>query len=188
VRVIDFGIGEPQEETPAFIRRALADAIEPVSTYPRREGLPVLREAVAAGWAPLRRARWIPRPRSCRPSAPRRRSSTSRRSSGREGGRHRAGLSRRRARALFAGREVVELPLTAGRGFLPDLDAVAVGRARALWLNYPNNPTAATAPASFHAEAAARARAHGVVLASDEAYSELWFAGPPPASALQSAT
>jgi acetylornithine aminotransferase len=53
VRVIDFGIGEPREETPAFIRRALADALEPVSTYPRAEGLPVLREAVA-GWVARR--------------------------------------------------------------------------------------------------------------------------------------
>jgi acetylornithine aminotransferase len=32
--LIDFGIGEPREETPAFIRAALADAIEPLSTYP----------------------------------------------------------------------------------------------------------------------------------------------------------
>ena len=44
-----------------------------------------------------------------------------------------------------------------------------------LWLNYPNNPTGAVAPLSFLAEAAERCRAHDVLLASDEAYSELWF-------------
>jgi aspartate/methionine/tyrosine aminotransferase len=49
-QVVDFGIGEPREETPAFIRAALADAIEPMSTYPSADGLPELREAIAA-WA-----------------------------------------------------------------------------------------------------------------------------------------
>ena len=48
VDVIDFGIGEPREATPAFIRHALADAIEPRSAYPLAEGLPELREAAAA--------------------------------------------------------------------------------------------------------------------------------------------
>ena len=48
VDLIDFGMGEPREETPAFIRAALADAIEPLSAYPAAEGLPELREAVAA--------------------------------------------------------------------------------------------------------------------------------------------
>ncbi len=44
-----------------------------------------------------------------------------------------------------------------------------------LWLNYPNNPTGAVAPLEFLADAAERCRAHDVLLASDEAYSELWF-------------
>ena len=51
-----------------------------------------------------------------------------------------------------------------------------------LWLNYPNNPTGARAPVEFYEDAAALAREHGFVLASDEAYSELYFAGEPPAS------
>ncbi len=54
-----------------------------------------------------------------------------------------------------------------------------------LWLNYPNNPTGAVAPLSFLRDAADRCRAHDVLLASDEAYSELWFGAEPPASALQ---
>ena len=55
VDVIDFGIGEPREVTPAFIPRALEQALadEPVSTYPAAEGLPELREAIA-GWAQRR--------------------------------------------------------------------------------------------------------------------------------------
>jgi len=49
-QVIDFGAGEPREETPPFIRRAVADAIEaePVSGYPKADGLPALRAAIAA--------------------------------------------------------------------------------------------------------------------------------------------
>ena len=45
-RVIDFGVGDPREETPAFIRDAFRDAIEPTSSYPRAAGLPELREAI----------------------------------------------------------------------------------------------------------------------------------------------
>jgi aspartate/methionine/tyrosine aminotransferase len=52
------------------------------------------------------------------------------------------------------------------------------------WVNYPNNPTGAVAPAEFYERLAGLAREHGFVLASDEAYSELWFEEPP-ASALQ---
>jgi aspartate/methionine/tyrosine aminotransferase len=83
---------------------------------------------------------------------------------------------------------VCRLPLLDGNGFLPDLDAVddAIwGRASILWLNYPNNPTGAVAPLDFLRRAADLCRRHDVVLASDEAYSELWFAGGSPASALQ---
>src|ERR1700754_1451834 len=50
VEVINLGQGEPREETPAFIREALAAAIEPLSTYPANDGLPELRAAIAA-WA-----------------------------------------------------------------------------------------------------------------------------------------
>jgi aspartate/methionine/tyrosine aminotransferase len=89
---------------------------------------------------------------------------------------------------VFARREVFELPLRAGAGFLPDLDAVPAAvwaRTAILWLNYPNNPTAATAPLELYERAAALAREHDFVVASDEAYSELYFGAEPPASALQ---
>ncbi len=54
--LIDFGIGEPREQTPAFIREALVAGLRPLSTYPQSDGLPELRAAVA-GWtaAALRR-------------------------------------------------------------------------------------------------------------------------------------
>ncbi|MGH2997495.1 MAG: pyridoxal phosphate-dependent aminotransferase, partial [Gaiellaceae bacterium] len=57
-------------------------------------------------------------------------------------------------------------------------------RAALCWVNYPNNPTGATAPLAFYERLAELARRYDFVLASDEAYSELWF-DEPPASALQ---
>jgi acetylornithine aminotransferase len=77
------------------------------------------------------------------------------------------------------------MPLRAANAWLPDLDALPWERLGLLWLNFPGNPTAATAPLEWLEEAAARCREHDVVLASDEAYCELWFAGDPPPSALQ---
>lgn len=72
------------------------------------------------------------------------------------------------------------LPLTAGRGFLPDLTAIpdAVARkAKLLFLNYPNNPTAATAPLEFFEEAVAFARRREILLVHDNAYSEITYDG-----------
>ena len=86
--------------------------------------------------------------------------------------------------ALFAGKQVLELPLLEASGWLPDLSAVDWDRVALLWLNYPNNPTGATAPLEFYEAVAELARRHGFVLASDEAYSEIYF-GEPPVSALQ---
>jgi acetylornithine aminotransferase len=187
VEVIDFGVGEPREETPAFIRRALAEAVEaePVSAYPLAEGLPELR-AAAAGWVARRFGVELDPDREVIPTL-----------GAKEAVFHLAqvldgavavptpGYPVPERGALFAGRKVVPVPLGAEHGWLPDLDAVPWERIGLLWLNSPGNPTAAAAPLAYLEEAAARARAHDVVLASDEAYCELWFAGEPPASALQ---
>jgi acetylornithine aminotransferase len=89
--------------------------------------------------------------------------------------------------AELTGARVVELPLLERNGFLPDLDAVPEAtwaRTALLWLNSPNNPTGSVASLGRLDEAARLARRHGFVLASDEAYTELWFDSPPP-SALQ---
>ena len=90
--------------------------------------------------------------------------------------------------AVFAGKQVFELPLRGSAGFLPDLESVGADvwrRTAILWLNYPNNPTAATAPLELYERAAELARSYDFVVASDEAYSELYFGAEPPASALQ---
>jgi acetylornithine aminotransferase len=186
ITLIDFGVGEPREETPAFIRAALAAALEPVSTYPRAAGLPELRAAIAA-WAERRFGAALDPATEVVPTF-----------GSKEAVFHLAqvvagdvvavttpGYPVAARGARFAGRAVVELPLRAEDDFLPDLDALATDGLAILWLNYPNNPTGATVPLPWLERAAALARRHDFVLACDEAYSELWFDGPPPASALQ---
>jgi succinyldiaminopimelate transaminase len=184
-QVVDFGIGEPREETPAFIRAALADAIEPMSTYPSAEGLPELREAIA-GWAGRRFGATLDPATEVVPTL-----------GSKEAIFHLAqvvgegivaltvpGYPVPERGALFAGRGVFEAPLVAQRAFLPDLDSLPLDELALLWLNYPNNPTAATVTTEFLERAAALAREHDFVLASDEAYSEIYFGPEPPVSAL----
>ncbi len=189
VDLIDFGVGEPREETPAFIRAAMADAIEPLSTYPLADGLAELRGAIAT-WAGTRFGAELDPATEIVPTL-----------GSKEaifhlpqvlGGELVAvpapGYPVYERGTVFAGKQVLELPLREDRGFLPDLDAVPAhtwGRVSVLWLNYPNNPTAVTAPLALYEHAAALAREHDFVLASDEAYSEIYFGGEPPVSALQ---
>jgi succinyldiaminopimelate transaminase len=188
IDLIDFGVGEPREETPAFIRRALADAITPLSAYPKAVGLPDLRAAIA-GWAGRRFGAALDPGTEVVPTL-----------GSKEAVFHLAqvlqgdvavttpGYPVPDRGARFAGRDVVALPLEPARGFLPDpgaIDAATWARLGLVWLNFPNNPTGATIPLAELERWAALAREHDVVLACDEAYSELWFAGDAPVSALQ---
>jgi len=82
--------------------------------------------------------------------------------------------------ALLAGAEVYPLPLLAERGFLPALDAIPAGvadRAALMWLNYPHNPTGATADLKFLAQAVAFARRHDLLLCHDAPYSDVTYNG-----------
>jgi len=189
VEIIDFGIGEPRERTPDFLREAVARSIEPTSAYPVAEGLAELR-ASAAGWVGRRFGVDLDPGREVIPTL-----------GSKEAIFHlpqvvggdlvavtTPGYPVPARGALFAGKQVLELPLAPGHGFLPDLDAVPAdtwARVGLLWLNYPNNPTAAVAPLSLYEHAAALAREHDFLLASDEAYSEIYFGDDPPVSALQ---
>jgi succinyldiaminopimelate transaminase len=188
VELIDFGMGDPREVTPAFIREALAASIEPVSSYPRATGLPELRQAIA-GWIDRRFGVSVDPATEIVPTLGSKEAIFSF---------AQIALGEKRVvaipepaypvyerGALFAGGSVLTLPLKEENGWLPDLDAFAAWDEIALfWTCYPNNPTGAVAPLSFYEELAARAREHGFLLCSDEAYSELWF-HEPPVSALQ---
>ncbi len=92
------------------------------------------------------------------------------------------------AGANFAGAEVYLMPLHPERDFLPDFSAIpadVLRRAKLLWLNYPNNPTAAIAPKSFFVEAVAFARQHNLLLCHDAAYSQVGYEGYQPPSVLE---
>jgi succinyldiaminopimelate transaminase len=185
VPLIDFGKGDPREPTEAFIRQALVDALPEVAPYPLAEGLPELREAVAA-WCERRFGVTVDPDTEVVPTYGSKEAifHLAQVVLDRDGDRNlvvttEPGYPVPERGALFAGGEVVQLPLLEENGFLPELDAVPWDRAAILWLNYPNNPTGAVAPLAFLRDAAERAREHGVLLAADEAYTELWFEEPP---------
>ncbi len=82
---------------------------------------------------------------------------------------------------ILAGGEPYNVPLLADRGFLPDLGAIpgdVLARARLMFLNYPNNPTAAVASLDFFKEAVDFAREHDIILCHDAAYSEMYYGEP----------
>lgn len=89
---------------------------------------------------------------------------------------------------LFAGGESYIMPLKEEGGFLPDLKAIPsdiLKRASLMYLNYPNNPTAATAPLDFFKEAIDLAAKHNIIICHDAAYSEIYYDGEKPASFLE---
>ena len=82
--------------------------------------------------------------------------------------------------ALMAGADPYVMPLTAANQWLPELDAIpedVAQRARLMWLNYPNNPTAAVADREFLERAVAFCQRHDIILCHDAPYSEIAFDG-----------
>ncbi len=193
VDVISFGIGDPDLPTPQHIVEALTKAARDPANhrYPESEGLPELREAIA---------RWYQR-RFCVELDPRREILPL--IGSKEGIAHIAfcfinpgdvalvpdpGYPVYSVGTVLAGGEPYYLPLTEENGFLPDLDAVpeTIARdAKALWLNYPNNPTGAVADLEFFERAVAFARRNGLAVLHDGPYSEVAYDGYRPVSFLQ---
>jgi succinyldiaminopimelate transaminase len=181
-------MGDPREVTPQFIRDALVASVEAVSSYPRATGLPELREAIS-GWIDRRFGVEVDAATEIVPTLGSKEAIFSF---------AQVALGEKRLvaipepaypvyerGALFAGGAVASVPLRERQGWLPDLDAFdAWDEIAVFWVCYPNNPTGAVAPLAFYEELADRAREHGFLLCSDEAYSELWF-DEAPVSALQ---
>ncbi|MDQ5820512.1 MAG: aminotransferase class I/II-fold pyridoxal phosphate-dependent enzyme [Actinomycetota bacterium] len=188
VELIDFGKGDPREATDPSIRAALVEALTETSAYPLAEGLPELRDAVAA-WVGRRfgvaldpGTEVIPTYGSKEaiftlaqlvidPGSEKRLVVTTE-----------PGYPVPDRGAAFAGAEVLRVPLLERHDFLPDLDALdadTLARTAIFWVNYPNNPTGAVAPLEFLERLSQLAVEHDFLLASDEAYTELWFDAPP---------
>ena len=184
VELIDFGKGDPREETDRLIREALVDGIEPLMGYPLAEGLPELRAEVAA-WCGRRFGVELDPDTEVSPTY-----------GSKEAIFHLAqvvldrdgdkplilatepGYPVYERGALFAGAEFDYLPLLEENGFLPDLYDVPTEtweRTAIVWINYPNNPTGAVATLEFLERLATLAAEHDFLIAADEAYTELWF-------------
>ena len=191
VDVISLGVGDPDRPTPRHIVEAMRDAIaDPANhQYPSYYGSLAFREAVA-GW--YRRRYGVELDPEIEVMAL---------IGSKEGIGHIAfafldpgdealipdpgypvyGVSTR-----LAGATPVALPMPAAMEFRPDLASAPVSeRTRALWLNFPANPTAAVADAATFEEAVAFSREHDLVLLHDAAYEEITFDGYVAPSVLQ---
>lgn len=90
--------------------------------------------------------------------------------------------------STMVGAEPYMLPLLEENGYLPDLERIpqdVLKRSRLLWLNYPNNPTAAWATQNFFECAVEFAHRHALVIVHDMAYAEVYFDDFRPMSILQ---
>jgi acetylornithine aminotransferase len=169
IRIIDFGMGDPQERTPERIRKALLEGVPDRASYPPAAGTPALRKAMAE-WMNRRFGSALDPERHVLPS---------------NGSKeavyllHQALLDPRGERrvvlipdrnpvyeigTLFAGGIPQYLPLREEDGFLPDLAAIPAStwrRTALLWLNYPHNPTGATADLELYRRACCRRSSAG---------------------------
>jgi succinyldiaminopimelate transaminase len=186
IDVIDFGKGDPNEPTDPMIRQALVDALPERAPYPLAQGLPELREA-AAGWCRRRFEVDVDPETEIVPTYGSKEAIFSLAAVLDTAGRTvvfgEPAYPVYERGALLAGAKVHTVPLLRENGFLPDLDDIP-GDTALVWVNYPHNPTGAVAPLSFYERLAELAAERDFVIASDEAYSELWFEDEP-SSALQ---
>lgn len=189
--VHDFAIGDPREETPPAIRGALTDAVTPVSQYPTVKGQAATREAIA-GWFARRHGVTVNPDTEILPT-----------SGSKEAIFHLpfalidpAGAKRHvvygepgypvyASGTRFAGGIPDAIPLTHDTNWrlsLADLDTDRLNRTSIVWVNYPHNPTGAVVDVGWYREQVAVARAHDILLASDECYQEVWFDTPHPSA------
>jgi len=193
VDVIDLGAGDADlAPPPAAVAALTAAAADPaMSRYPFQLGLPAFREAVAA-WMQSRFGVRLDPFREILPLV-----------GSKEGIAHLAfcyvgagdativpdpGYQPYVGGTLLAGGQPWTVPLRPENDFLivlEDLPAEVVRRARVLYLNYPNNPTAAAAPRAYLESAVAFCRENRILLAWDNAYSEIAFDGYRPPSILE---
>jgi LL-diaminopimelate aminotransferase len=188
IDVISLGIGDPDLPTPKPVVEALARAARDPAThqYPSNRGTDAFRETIA-GFYRERFGVDIDPDREVIPVL-----------GGKEGVAHVAlatldpgdtalapdpGYPPYTSGPVFSGANVHYLPLADENDFLPDLESAPP--AQLLFLNYPNNPTGATAEVDFFERATAFARERGLIVVHDNAYSEITFDGYTAPSFLQ---
>ena len=187
--LIDLSVGDPHEPTPEPVRRALIEAVTPESSYPSAVGQPPLRQAVA-GWLQRRHGVTVDPDHHVLASAGSKEAifhlpfavvdARGRRRSVIWG---QPGYPIYDRGTRFAGGLSAPVALTPSEGWrleLADLPRERLQAASIAWINYPHNPTGAAADLDYLRRQLAVAREHGLLLASDECYQELWFDEPAP--------
>ena len=193
VDIIDLGVGDPDLPTPRFIVERMRQAVQDPGThrYPAYSGMNLFREAVARWYAKRFGVELDPA------------SEVLTLIGSKEGIAHlplgindpndinlmtSPGYPVYQMGTLFAGGFCHFLPLIREDNFLPDLENVQplVARdAKALFFNYPNNPTAAVAEKDFFVRVVDFCREHRLIAVHDAAYTELAFDGFKPPSFLE---
>jgi len=186
--IIDFGVGDPDQPTPPFIVDKMAEFIRHPAThrYPSGCGSEPFREVIAAYF--LRRFGVAVDPDSEIVVL----------IGSKEGIGHlptaivnpgeavlipEPGYPVYTAGTIFAGGAIERVPLCAENGWLPvleDIPADVRERATLMFLNYPNNPTAACATLPFYEKVVQFGRDNDILIAHDSAYAETYFTDPPP--------
>ncbi|MBN1289902.1 MAG: LL-diaminopimelate aminotransferase [Actinobacteria bacterium] len=193
IDVISFGIGDPDMPTPRFILEAMWEASEDPSNhqYPSYFGMKSFREEIAE-WMYSRFQVALDPQTEVIPLI-----------GSKEGIAHIAFSAMDpgdvalvpepcypvyATSTILAGGDVEYLPLSTENGFLPrfeDIPAEAAGKAKILWLNYPNNPTGAVVDIGFFEEAVRFGADNDIIVANDNAYSEITYDGYVAPSILQ---
>jgi len=193
VDLVDLGVGDPDKPTPKVLLKALKKAAdEPVyHQYPLGSGLPKFRKTAAAWFKKRFGVDLDPM------------SEVIATIGSKEAIGHfpiafvnpgdvvlcpDPGYPVYAAGTRFVGGIPVFMPLLAKNNYLPDFDAIPaddLAKAKLMWLNYPNNPTAAVCDLAFFQKAVDFCKQHKIILAHDMAYSEVYEAGQKPPSILQ---
>ena len=191
--IIDLGIGDPDQPTPEYIIEALYQAAKGPSThrYALDQGMPALRRSIE-GWYKRRFNVDLDPEREILPLI-----------GSKEGIAHfplafinngdyslipDPSYPPYKGGTILAGGKPYSLPLLESNGFLPDLKKVPLNirrKARLIYINYPNNPTGATAEKDFYREVIDFAKKNKIIVISDLAYSEMAYDGYKPSSVLE---
>ena len=182
----DFGTGDPREPTDPLIRQALRDGVPETSRYPTTTGKRELREAFV-GWMGRRHGVTLDPEAEVLPATGSKEAifhaplAFLHPSHERRGGAYGTpGYPVYGRGTLFAGGEARPVALDAKNRFLLPTERLDPEQTRILWINYPHNPTGATATYEYLEEVAAFCRGHDILLFSDECYNDLYSGDPPP--------
>jgi LL-diaminopimelate aminotransferase len=186
IRLFDFGTGDPRERTDERIRQALIEGVPEVSRYPSAVGTKELREAFA-GFMRRRHGVELDPETEVLPAAGSKEAIFHAPLAFVHPSHERRGVAYGtpgypvyERGALFAGGEALPVKLRREDGFLLSVAALDPTKTRMLWLNYPHNPTGATATYSYLEEVATFCREHDMLLMSDECYNDVYSGEPPP--------